>query len=182
MSRIKFLSKGLTSLRTTGALARSSRFLCQEMAKSIDYSNAKIIVELGAGDGVITKHLLNQMGPETKLMVFEVQASFCELLRGIDDDRLIIIEDSAEHLQQYLQEYGFEKADGIISAIPFVILPKPLVKSIVVNCRNNLSENSYFTQFHYSTVLKSFYEEIFDEVKVKFVPRNIPPAFVFRCL
>ncbi len=175
------MGKGLTSFRTTGAVTRSSRFLCHEMINAVDYSKAKILVELGAGDGVITKHLLERMGPDTQLMVFEVQASFCELLHAIDDDRLIIIEDSAEYLDKYLKEHGFEKADGIISAIPFVILPKPVVRAIVTACRDCLAEGSYFMQFHYSRILNAFYEEIFDEVKIKFVPRNIPPAFVFRC-
>lgn len=181
MNRIKFLSKGLSSLRTTGAVTRSSRFLCQAMADSIDYSTAKVLVELGAGDGVITKHILERMPADAKLLVFEVQASFCEILRKIDDDRLVIIEDSAEHIGKYLKEHGYEKADGIISAIPFVILPKPLVYDIVRACKANLLENSFFVQFHYSKILKSVYEEVFDEVKVKFVPRNMPPAFVFRC-
>jgi len=181
MNNMEFLSKGLSSLRTTGAVTRSSRFLCQAMAEPIDYSKAKILVELGAGDGVITKHILSRMSPGTKLMVFEVQPSFCEMLRKIDDNRLIIIEDSAEHIGKYLEEYGYEKADGIISAIPFVILPKPLVHTIVTACKENLADGSYFMQFHYSKILKPIYENIFDEVKTKFVARNIPPAFVFRC-
>ncbi len=168
-------------MRTTGAVTRSSRFLCQTMVENIDYDKAEVIVELGAGDGVITKHILERMRPNTRLLVFEIQASFCEIIRKIDDDRLIIIEDSAEHLHQYLKEYGFEKADAIISAIPFVVLPKKLVKKIVVTCKDNLCPNGYFMQFHYSKMLKSLYEDVFTEVEVKFVTRNIPPAFVFKC-
>ena len=168
-------------MRTTGAVTRSSRFLCQAMVENIDYKTAQVIIELGAGDGVITKHILDRMRPNTRLMVFEIQASFCKVLRTIDDDRLIIIEDSAEHLHKYLAEYGFDKADAIISAIPFVVLPKKVVKNIVTACKDNLCPNGYFMQFHYSKMLKSFYETIFDEVDVTFVPRNIPPAFVFRC-
>ena len=119
MSKIKFLGKSLTTLRTTGAVVPSSRFLCQEMVEIIDYSKAKILIELGAGNGVITKHLLSRMAPDTQLIVFEVQPAFCEILRAIDDDRLIIIEDSAEHLHQYLEKYGFEKADWHCFCYPF---------------------------------------------------------------
>jgi len=168
-------------MRTTGAVTRSSRFLCQTMVENIDYNKADVIVELGAGDGVITKHILKRMRPDTRLLVFEIQASFCEIIRKIDDDRLIIIEDSAEHLHKYLEEYGFEKADAIISAIPFVVLPKKLVKIIVTTCRDNLCPDGYFMQFHYTKMLKSLYEDVFTEVEVKFVTRNIPPAFVFKC-
>lgn len=181
MNSIKFLGKGLTTFRTTGALTRSSRFLCQQMVRNVDYENAKVIVELGAGDGVITKHILDRMGPNTKLLVFEIQPSFCELLNKINDDRMVVIEDSAEHLAKYLKEHGYDKADAIISAIPFVILPKPLVEKIVMTCRDNLAKGGSFTQFHYSTVLKSIYGKVFDKVRMRFVARNIPPAFVFKC-
>lgn len=181
MNKIKFLREGLKNLRTTGTVTPSSRFLCQSMIKGIDFSKARILIELGAGDGVVTRHILNKMHADARLFSFEVQSNFCDLLRKIDDPRLVIIEDSAEHLTDYLKEYGHEKADHIISAIPFVILPKDTAKNIVETCRDSLAPKGFFIQMHYSTMLKSLYESIFPKVKMSFTPLNIPPAFVFHC-
>lgn len=181
MNRLQFLKEGIKNLRTTGTVTPSSRYLCQAMIKSIDFKHAKVIVELGAGDGVVTRHILRKMRPDAKLLCFEVQASFCEMLRQIDDDRLVVIEDSAEELPTYLANYGFEKACNVVSAIPFVILPKELSEKIITICRDHLKPGGTFSQIHYSTLRKSTYEGIFKRVKMSFTPLNIPPAFVFTC-
>lgn len=181
MNKIKFLREGLKNLRTTGTVTPSSRFLCQSMIKGIDFSKARILVELGAGNGVVTRHILKKMHPDARLFAFEVQSNFCDLLRKINDDRLVVIEDSAEHLASYLQTHNYESVDHIISAIPFVILPKDTAENIVKACRDSLGPKGFFIQMHYSTILKSLYENIFPKVKMSFTPLNIPPAFVFHC-
>jgi phospholipid N-methyltransferase len=181
ISRINFFREGLKNLRTVGTVTPSSRFLCEAMLKPINFAEAKVLVELGAGNGVITRHILRKMHPDAHLQVFEVQANFCQILRNIDDPRLIVIEGSAEHLPAYLAEHGFTHADHIISAIPFVILPKELARDIVATCHDCLAPGGHFVQMHYSMFLKSFYEEFFGEVRVRFCARNFPPAFVFAC-
>ena len=183
MNKLGFLRESIKNLKTVGTVTPSSRFLCRAMLKGIDFSKATLIVELGAGNGVLTRHILKRMRPDAKLLCFEVQANFCDLLRAIDDDRLIVIEDSAEHLPTYLEEFGGHqrKADHIISAIPFVILPKDLAKNIVATCYQHLAKNGRFAQVHYSLILKSLYEDVFPRVNINFTPLNIPPAFVFHC-
>ena len=178
MKKISFLKEGLKNIKTVGTLTRSSRFVCQNMVSHVDLVDAKVVVELGAGDGVITKHILDQMGPDTKLFAFEVLPQMCEHLRKIDDDRLIVVEDSAEHLGDYLQQHGFEQADGIISAIPFVALPTELGFRIVRECRRVLKNGGAYVQIHYSLLAKKIYDEVFGNVNVSFVPLNIPPAFI----
>ena len=181
MNKFKFLRESIKNLKTVGTVTPSSRFLCEAMLKGIDFSEATLIIELGGGNGVLTQHILKKMRPDARLLTFEVQANFCELLRKIDDDRLVVIEDSAEFLPKYLEQYGRKDADHIISAIPFVILPKPLAKSIVSTCRDHLAPDGRFAQLHYSTILRSMYEEVFPVTKVNFTPLNLPPAFVFHC-
>lgn len=181
MNKIQFLKEGLKNLRTVGTVTPSSRFLCQAMLKHIDFEKARLIVELGAGDGVITRHILQAMHPDARLLSFEVQPEFCKLLRSFEDERLIVIEDSAEHLPKYLTEFGAEKADQIISAIPFVLVPKEIAQKIVEISRDHLADDGRFSQMHYSTFLKPFYQSIFNRVKINFCPLNIPPAFVFYC-
>ena len=179
MSYLKFIGEGLKDIRTVGTLTRSSRHLCKGMIKHIDFREANLIVELGAGDGVITEHILNNMKPDAKLLAFEVNKSFCDKLRSIKDDRLIVVEDSAEKLGEYLVELGATHTDYIISAIPFVALPKDLGSFIINECHSYLKQGGLFIQVHYSLLVKKVYESIFGNVDVNFIPLNLPPAFVF---
>lgn len=178
MNKIKFLRESLRNIKTVGTVTRSSKFLCEGMVKHVDFGSAKILVELGAGDGVITHHILKNMRPDCKLLAFEVNPKFCEHLRKINDPRLVIVEDSAEKVGEYLAAHGFQQADAVISAIPFVALPEELSNKIVDSCKQHLKTGGFFIQVHYSLLLKKMYEKIFGNVATHFVAFNIPPAWV----
>lgn len=179
MTKIEFFREGIRNIKTVGTISRSSKFLCKAVIKPVDFTKAKIIVELGAGDGVITKHILKAMRPDAQLLAFEVNDKFCDLMRTtIKDDRLHIIEDSAEKIGHYLDTIGATQADYIISAIPFVALPKAVGKKIVKQAHQHLKTGGLYMQIHYSLLAKSLYEEQFGNVDLNFVPLNVPPAFV----
>jgi len=178
MKKFNFFRESIKNIKTTGTIARSSKFLCKGMIKPVDFDKANVIVELGAGDGVITEHIFRHMKKDSTLLAFEVNKKFCEQIRQIKDDRLIVIEDSAEKLGEYLEKNNLGKADYVISAIPFVTVPEDLAKSIITTSKNNMKTNGLFVQVHYSLLVKKFYESIFGNVDVSWVPLNIPPAFV----
>ena len=178
MKNIEFLREGLKNLKTVGTVARSSKHLCKGMIKHVNFQDASLIVELGAGDGVITKHILRSMHPDARLLAFEVHPKFCDSLRKINDKRLIIVEDSAEKLGEYMEKIGAEEVDFFISAIPFVALPKELGYKIVSICHQYLRKSGLYIQVHYSLLAKSLYESVFGNVDVNFVALNVPPAFV----
>lgn len=178
MNSMQFLKEGIRNIRTVGTLTRSSKFLCRSMVRHINFARAKVIVELGAGDGVITRHILQHMAPDARLLAFEVLPSLAEVLRTIDDERLRVINDSAEHLGKYLKQCGMDGIDAIVSAIPFVALPDELAYRIVGECKKYMRPGAPYIQVHYSLLAKKIYEDIFGKVKVHFVPLNVPPAFV----
>ncbi len=178
MNRLDFFKESIKNLRTVGTLTRSSRFLSQKMADQINYKEAKFIVELGAGDGVITRFILKNMAPDAKLMSFEVNPEFCTGLRAIDDDRLIVIEDSADKIAYYLKEHNFSELDGVVSAIPFVVVPEKESYHIIESCREQMKLDSPFIQVHYSLLTRKMYKKIFGNLDIKFVFLNLPPAFV----
>jgi len=178
MGPISFLRESLRDLKTVGTVTRSSKYLCKGIIKPVDFASARYLVELGAGDGVITEHILAAMHPDAKLLSFEINPKFCKKLRELKDERLILVEDSAEKLPEYLKKNNFGEVDSVVSAIPFVSLPKQFADTIVNLCRDAMKVGAPFSQVHYSLIRKKVYEGIFGNVKVDFVPMNIPPAFV----
>lgn len=181
MSRIDFFREGMKDLGTIGSIARSSKYLCRYMVRLADLNTAKCVVELGAGDGVMTHHILAAMPPDAKLLSFEINEKFCDILRKIEDPRLHVIEDSAEHMMDHAQKLGFEEVDTVFSALPFVVLPAELSKSIVRSCHDALKPMGQFIQFHYSLMMIKLYKEVFKRVSIKFELFNLPPAFIILC-
>ncbi len=179
-NRIEFFKEGIKHIKTTGTITRSSNFVCKKMLKHIDFKNARVIVELGAGDGVITKHILKKMHPDCKLIAFEVLDNFMPFLNELaeKDKRLIVAHDSAEKIGEYLDKIDAQKADYFVSALPFVVLPDDLGEKIVSEAAKHLKKGGLYIQLHYSLVAKKMYEKAFGNVDVNFVFLNVPPAFV----
>jgi phospholipid N-methyltransferase len=182
MSALRFFWEGIKNIRTVGTISRSSSFVSRAMLRQVDFAKADCIVELGAGDGPITKHILERMKPGARLLAFEVNPTLCELLRkNCGDGRLRVIEDSAEHMEKYIREEGFEKADFVISALPFVSLPQELGDSILRKSKECLRLGGKYVQINYSLLARKRYEAIFGNGTVEFVLFNIPPAFITTC-
>lgn len=181
MGRLDFLKESVKNIRTTGTILRSSTRVCKKMISFIDFSKAKHIVELGAGDGVITKHILKHMRPDAKLIAFEVLERFAKQLNTIDDDRLVVAHDSAENIGDYLARFGQEQADYIVSAIPFVVVPDEIKMRIMKEAVARLKPGGRFIQLHYSLKEKKMYEDAFGDVDVNFVLLNVPPCYVLVC-
>ncbi len=181
MDKMDFLREGIRNLKTVGTITRSSRYLCSKVVSLSRLEGSKCIVELGAGDGVMTKHILKGMPADAKLFAFEINEKFCQKLRVINDPRLFIIEDSAENLGYHLAVHGFSEIDTVFSALPFVMLPDEVANAIVVSCHRFLKPFGQYLQIHYSLLEKNLYKNIFGHVDVTFHLLNIPPAFILAC-
>lgn len=169
--------------RSVGAVSSSSKSLGRFMFGKLDYSDAKVIVELGGGRGVFTHEILKLMSSECKLLVFEVNEVFCKKLKSeIHDKRVMIINDSAEHIGKYLEKHQFEKADHIISSLPLSMFSPELKESILKNATYFLSDVGQFLQFQYAPFDYKRLKSHFGSVKMNFSILNFPPAFVYRCM
>ena len=181
MNKIDFFREGIRNLRTVGTVTRSSKFLCNKIVSLSSVEQSRYVIELGAGDGVMTRHILKRMAPDAKLISFEINSKFCDLIRKINDPRLIVVEDSAEHLESYLEKHDFGSVDTVFSALPFVVLPDNLAQQIVQTCHKKMRPAGQFLQIHYSLLERNLYKEIFGNLAIKFQLLNIPPAFILCC-
>lgn len=181
MEKVKFLWQSIKNFKEMGTVVRSGAAMCRKMVQHIDNQNDLIIVELGAGDGVITQYILHKMSPNAKLFVFEINSELCEIISKIKDERMILINDSAQHMEKYLEEYHIKNVDIIISAIPFLVLPDDLTKEILHISKKVLKKGGHFIQMHYIKSISKMYQAIFKNVHTSYVPLNIPPGYVFRC-
>jgi phospholipid N-methyltransferase len=180
--RIEFLRESLRNLRLTGSVSPSSRFLCRAVANKIDPAKAKTVVELGPGNGVITRFILDRLSPQARLVIFEINPVFVEKIRTtFNDPRMTIVHDSAENMGLHFQKLGIVEVDYFISGIPFVMLPESLTESITKACMDWLRDGGRFIQFHYSPLLLRLYRRVFGNLSVEIVPFNIPPAIVISC-
>ncbi|MBS1738496.1 MAG: methyltransferase domain-containing protein [Bacteroidetes bacterium] len=183
MSNIFLWLQLLKKIKVTGAVAFSSDKLIKRMLTNIDFSEAKVIVELGAGSGCITEWIARKIEPHSILIVFEIDEVFCKKLRNkFAAPNIHIINDSAENMEQYLKKItGKAEADFVISSLPFSIINEDVRERIIHSIQHVLMPQSLYVQYGYN---KKKYQEILNEfytIKTSFVLGNFPPAYVFNC-
>lgn len=163
-------------------MSPSSRFLAKKMLESIDFSTARVIVELGPGTGVFTRRILEQLHPDGLLLVFELNDEFMKLLqKEFTDKRVHLIHDSAEKIAEYLQKYGATSADVVLSSLPLANFPVDLKTRILKESHSVMTDKSLYIQFQYTLNAKKVIKQTFRKVDITFTPINFPPAFVYTC-
>ena len=178
-----FFKSFLKNPGRTGSVIQSSPFLVRKMTEPVDWKKAKIIVELGAGTGVITEKILEKMSRDATLLCFEIdERLFGKLEKKFQDPRVKLIKDGAENLGKYLEKYKLGETDCVISGLPLVSLPKDTSRQIMNAVQEHLKRGGKYVQFQYSLTSRKKFKALFSEMKLCFTLLNIPPAFVYVCI
>ena len=174
-----FFNQAIRNFNQTGALFKSSKFLSKKITSFLpETTSDKLILELGPGNGVITKQILNSISKNSKLIVFELNATFCEELRKICDDRLTIYNKSATEIDEIK---GTQKFDCVISSLPLTSIDKAIKKKILKKVKETLTKKGLFIQYQYTLLDYRFLKKKFKKIKLDFTLLNLPPSFIYVC-
>ena len=168
--------------RMLGSIVPSSRFLIKQLLESIDWAQARVIVEYGPGVGGITAEILRRMRPDASLIAIETNPEFVGFLRSsTEDERLHVVEASAESVVEILRQHGHERASYIISGIPFSTISAPVRERILRKTCGVLEPCGSFLVYQFSTRVLQDLQRIFRYVRRQFEPLNVLPAHLFFC-
>ena len=174
--KAKFTVEGLRNIRQIGSIASSSGYLTRKIIKGIDFEKRLNVLELGAGDGVITKEILNRMSPDSKLYSYENHAGLAALLEDIRDTRLTIKRECVSNISQLDDNYF----DIVISSLPLALFNTPFKNKIYENIQSKLRNTGIFIQYQYSLNDYKDIEKVFQNCKIDFCLLNLPPAFIYK--
>ncbi len=194
LSLATFVTQVLADFQSTAAVVPSSRMLAQAMVEPLPLSDAKFVVELGPGTGVMTRELLDLLSPDARVLAFEVSPRFVEYLRrSLADPRLEIVHAGAEAAARALRDRGWEHIDAVVSSLGLGLMPDSQQHAILSGLMPLLGERSVFTQFQYVHRMHlherrlRYYDvgdllrQYFQTVQSRTIWRNLPPAYVFNC-
>ena len=177
--RMAFFREFLKHPLQIGSVIPSSRFLEKRVLKKAELSGAKTVVELGAGTGGITRAILGAMAPEARLLSIEINPRFYDMIRTIDDERLIAHLGSACELQEILSTYGLGAADAIISGIPFSTMSPSIGADILAAISSTLGARGRFVAYQVSDRVAALSRPFLGHGRMDLEFLNIPPMRVF---
>jgi phospholipid N-methyltransferase len=140
--------------------------MAEEVGESVE------VVEFGGGTGPVTREILKRLPDHARLTCFEVNREFCRCLRRIQDPRLRVINDDAVNCVRYVRQ-----PDCVVSGLPLTLLDGRSRETILAIAKRS----GRYIQLQYTPAMSRDIRRHFDDVRLKLVLLNLPPAFVFVC-
>jgi len=163
-----------------GSIIPSSRVLIDKMLRPVDWENTKLFVEYGPGVGTFTRPILERLGDDAKLLTIDTNPEFNRYLnKSIDDPRLITVTGSAADVESILAERGFDKADYVLSGLPFSTLPPGVGDAIAAATSRVTRTGGAFLVYQFSPKVRDFIKPHFERIDRGFEWVNVPPATLF---
>lgn len=176
MKKTSFIKTVLKDHRV-GALTASSKYTIRTMLKRVKGTH-RYIVEYGAGNGVITKKMLDLLPKDGMLVAIETNAELLKELRAIADPRLKVIHgDVAKHAKDLLA-LGVPSVDLVVSGIPFSFFKPDVRTQIVAHTYRQLSPGGTFLVYQFSPLVLPILKKYFRKVKLYYEVRNLFPYFI----
>lgn len=178
MKNWSFFREAVKSFRTTGSIAASSPALIKKLVDPLPTHRPLLILELGPGDGCVTRAILEKIHPDSQLTAFEINEVFVEKLSQIEDPRLRVLPLGAERLTEY---FAAGSVDYVVSSLPLSMIDQATKEAILRQSQLVLRPEGRFLQFQYALQDYGLLKDYFHRVSVSFTMANLPPAFIYSC-
>ncbi len=176
---VTFFNQFVKNPRQLGSVIPSSRFLIERIINNARLTSAKVVVELGPGNGGTTRGFLAAMKPTSRLLSIELNEDLHELSGNLDDHRCIAHHGNAADLPEILRHYGLGAPEVIISGIPFSTMAPDLGSLIIENIYRQLAPNGRFVAYQVSSQVDKLNTFFGDNKSIEIEFLNIPPIRVW---
>lgn len=163
-----------------GSIIPSSRFTINRMLGPVDWDNCKLFVEYGPGVGTFCRPILDRLPRDGSLIVIDTNPLFIDYLRKtISDSRFTAVLGSAADVEEIVRAHGHEKADYVLSGLPFSTLPDGVGPAIAAATYRVIRKGGAFLVYQFTPKARDFMARHFKRIDDGMEPLNVPPCFVF---
>ena len=163
-----------------GSIIPSSDKLIAKMLAPVEWDKTHLFVEYGPGVGTFTRPILDNLGPDARLIAIDTNADFIDYLRrDIDDPRLIAVAGSAADVEKIIAAHGFDHADYVLSGLPFSTLPAGVGEAIGKATGRVIRDGGAFLVYQFSPKVRDYIAPFFEHIERGFEWINLPPATLF---
>ncbi|MGH3940366.1 MAG: class I SAM-dependent methyltransferase [Pseudonocardiaceae bacterium] len=184
-----FLRALLRSPHEVGAIAPSSAVLGDQLAIVVPCTEDAVIVELGAGTGVVTTRIDTRRSSTSTLLAFERNPLLANEVRRQVPGALVIADD-ARNLRVHLEERDLGTVDAVVCGLPWANFSDQEQSELLDAITGVLGPEGVFTTFAYVHALalpsarrfRGALTTRFGQVaRTPTVLRNLPPAITYVC-
>jgi phosphatidylethanolamine/phosphatidyl-N-methylethanolamine N-methyltransferase len=162
-----------------GSVIPSSAALCDRIVRHVRRAGDEVVVELGAGTGVISRALLDSGLPAERLIVVEIVPDMAKHLRMVLPGANVI-EGDARALPDLVPPHWHGRIGTVICGIPLVLLPVAEQRRFI-DAIDLVAPGRGFLHFSYcATSPLPARRHGLTARREAWTPLNFPPASVWR--
>ena len=177
--RLAFLGQFIRHPRQVASIVPSTRFLERRVARSLVH-RAGVFVELGPGTGGITRAILERIPAESRLIAVELNPILADRVARIADPRLVVHCGNAEDLPEILREHRCDRADAVVSGLPFSTIGRRRAKRILDAVSRSMASDGEFIAYHIRGTLERLAGSRFEAVDSSTEWLSLPPMRIYR--
>ncbi|MBN9800177.1 SAM-dependent methyltransferase [Pseudonocardia sp. UM4_GMWB1] len=183
-----FLKRSFSKMDQLATPFLTGRRLCRQLAAVVPRGTNGVVVELGAGPGVLAEPIRERLGPHARYLAIEIDSELVAHLRR-HKPWLEVVQGDVADLDRILDEAGITEVDAFVSTLPWAVFPQTLRLQVMGTIARRLVPGGVMSMIitwmalpNRVRVLRDLLDTHFDEVVETATEwRNPPPARTFLC-
>ena len=175
-----FLHEFLKAPFCVGSVCPSSGYLTSALVASVPITGDGMIIDLGAGSGIVSENLLRAGVSPERILAVELLPAFNETFSRRCPGIPFIVGD-ARNLGNILHQHApGTKLCAVVSSLPFRVMPPGVVREILQELKNVMRDrHGTLIQYTYALWMRYPLKRFgFSPCSSSVVLRNLPPARV----
>jgi phospholipid N-methyltransferase len=165
--------------RMVGSIIPSSRNTILKMLAPVKWNECRLFVEYGPGVGTFCRPVLDRLPRDGALLVIDTNPLFIDYLkRTIRDSRFHPVLGSAEDVEAIVRALGYDKADYVLSGLPFSTLPEGVGQAIAAATHRVVRQGGAFLTYQFRASARDLTARYFKRIETGFAWWNIPPCLL----
>lgn len=163
-----------------GSIIPSSDRLVRRMLAPVDWAATRLFVEYGPGVGTFSRAILAALPDDAVYLAIDTNADFVRYLRQtVRDDRLRVVHGSAAEVERIVADHGFDRADYVLSGLPFSTLPPGVGEDIVDATMRVLRPGGAFLVYQFAPAVRALLAPRFERIDEAVEWWNVPPSNLY---
>ncbi len=157
---------------TTGAVTKTPKRVLKKIVGEIPSGNLKVVVELGAGKGEITRNIIANINSDCRYIAFEINQEFADSLKR-DFPAIEVITEDALNFDAHLSQ----TADLLICSMPLSFFEKKVRRQLLEKIKANVADKGkVIILFHAFWIIPEL-KGAFPKYKLT-MSLHIPPYYI----
>ncbi|MFP5072964.1 class I SAM-dependent methyltransferase [Pseudonocardia nantongensis] len=183
-----FLRRSFSKMDQLATPFITGRRLSRALAQVVPRGTDGVVVELGAGTGVLAEPIRARLGPDTRYVALEIDEELVAHLRA-HKPWLEVVQADVTDLDRILDDLGIDRVDAFVSTLPWAVFPQAMRLHVMSVIAQRLVPDGALSMIvtwmalpNRVRDLRTLLDGLFDEVVETATEwRNPPPARLFLC-